>query len=337
MRILAILIFPIFLLAEAPASVTGDHVHSKGSWMFGYRYMFMDMDGHKTPKLHKAHAGHDHGEMHEDEHTGHEDEHSGHEEDHDTEPHIDHSKPHKHTMTMQMHMLEAMYGVTDDLTLMLMTHFIQNTMDHGAGFKTRNEGLGDTSLSALYRLYGDCHEESLIAGLGVSLPTGDITTTDNYHSGESHHPYHMALGSGTFDLLPSLTYSQSSDSFFWGVQGTGAIRLDDNTEGYKFGDKYIAQSWIGAPVTKGVSVTARLVGTFQGDVRGSDKTITATGAMWDPNQQESNVLEAGIGAQFGVSDGVSLGVEFTAPLAEDIDYGVHERKWGVNLSLLGSF
>jgi len=314
------LVFSSFSLAQAPASVTGDHIHSKGSWMFGYRYMFMDMDGHKTPNIRKVHDGHDHGEMHQE----------------DPHEEIDHSKPHKHTMTMQMHMLEAMYGVTDDLTLMAMTNFLQNTMDHGAGFKTRNEGLGDTSLSALYRLYGDCHQESLIGGLGISFPTGDITQSDNYHSGKSHHPYHMALGSGTFDLLPSLTYTQNDESIFWGVQGTGAIRLDDNTEGYKFGDKYVAQSWIGVPLAKGVSVTGRIAGTFQGDVRGRDRTISATGAMWDPKQQESSVLEAGLGAQFGVSKGLRLGVELTAPLAEDIDYGVHERKWGVTLGLLGT-
>jgi hypothetical protein len=345
-------------LAQAPASVTGDHVHSKGSWMFGYRYMFMDMSGHKMPHMHKAHAGHDHedGSDHSDD-NGHshdgaqsdsgdhghggmmqDDHHEGDHQEHgnygDGDPH---SKSHEHTMTMQMHMLEAMYGVTDDLSLMVMTHFLQNTMDHGAGFKTRNEGLGDTSLTALYRLYGDCHKESLIGGLGISFPTGDVTNSDNYHTGKSHHPYHMALGSGTFDLLPSLTYSQSNESFFWGFQGTGAIRLDNNTAGYKFGDKYVAQTWVGAPIAKAVSVTARLAGTFQGDVRGRDRTITAVGPMWDPKEQESNVLEAGIGAQFGVSNGLNLGVEFTAPLAEDIDDGVHERKWGVTVALIGAF
>lgn len=340
-----------FSLAQAPASVTGDHVHSKGSWMFGYRYMFMDMGGHKMPHMHKAHAGHDHdeehnhdeehsqdemndGEDHGDMHDEHSEEEHG-EDQHEGEDH--HAKPHEHTMTMQMHMLEAMYGLNDDLTLMIMTHFLQNTMDHGAGFKTRNDGLGDTSLTALYRLYGDCHEESLIGGLGFSFPTGDVTNSDNYHSGKSHHPYHMALGSGTFDLLPSLTYSQSTEYLFWGVQGTGAIRLDNNTEGYKFGDKYVAQTWIGAPVAKGVSATARLAGIFQGDVRGRDRTIKAVGSMGDPKEQESNVLEAGLGAQFALAQGFNLGVEFTAPLAEDIDDGVHERKWGVTVALTGGF
>lgn len=345
MKYLNILFIASILLAQnqAPVSIINNHLHKKGEWMFGYRYMYMDMGAHKMDQqMHKVHGEHHHPD---DEHFEHDsnDSNSGHEDEvHDEDPHGNednnhHSMPHKHTMTMQMSMLEAMYGVTDDLNLMVMTNFIQNTMNHGDGFKTRNEGWGDTSLTALYRIFGDCHEEGLIGGIGLSFPTGDVKAKDNYHSGESHHPYHMVIGSGTYDLLPSLTYVKSNMNFFWGVQGSAVIRLGRNSQEYSFGDNYKTHVWIGKELSKGVFLTTRLGGDFNADVDGRDKTIKNTGVMWDPKEQGYQILEAGLGLNFALSSSTNLGVEFIAPLAQNIDDGVHERKWGFTVGVLSSF
>ena len=43
-------------------------------------------------------------------------------------------------------------------------------------------------------------------------------------------PYAMQLGTGTFDLLPGLTYSGHKDAWSWGGQYSAAIRLEDEKD-----------------------------------------------------------------------------------------------------------
>jgi len=99
-------------IGNEPIGVMGAHAHTQGDWMFSYRFMRMDMDGNRddsdrvsTKKVLK---------------------------DYMIAP---------KSMTMDMHMLGAMYGVSDDLTVMLMVPYLDLEMDHvtrmGAKFTTR--------------------------------------------------------------------------------------------------------------------------------------------------------------------------------------------------------
>ncbi|MEM7730934.1 MAG: transporter, partial [Pseudomonadota bacterium] len=123
-------------------------------------------------------------------------------------------------MSMNMHMVGAMYAPTDWLTLMAMGSYVTKDMDHitfmgPAGttrlgtFTTNSSGFGDTKLGGLVRLYED-ETHHLHANIGFSLPTGSITETDRVLAPTGMRPtlrlpYAMQLGSGTFDLLPGLT------------------------------------------------------------------------------------------------------------------------------------
>ena len=90
-------------------------------------------------------------------------------------------------MSMQMHVLHAMYAPTDWLTLMVMGMYIEKEMDHitymgdrgttrRGSFKVKTDGIGDTSLSGLIRLHDDgIHRFHLNAG--VSFPTGSNSKT----------------------------------------------------------------------------------------------------------------------------------------------------------------
>ena len=101
------------------------HSHPKGEWMVGYNYMYMDMDGNRSGSSRVS------------------------ERDVLAEFMVTPTK-----MSMEMHMLEVMYGVTDKVTLMGMLPYIRKSMDHvtrmGTRFKTETEGLGDLSLSTIY-------------------------------------------------------------------------------------------------------------------------------------------------------------------------------------------
>ncbi len=77
-------------------------------------------------------------------------------------------------MTMDMHMLGAMYAPTDNLTLMVMANYLDKEMDHVtyqgmAGttvlgyFTAEAEGWSDTKVTGLYRLYDDRNTTTCIS------------------------------------------------------------------------------------------------------------------------------------------------------------------------------
>ena len=125
-------------------------------------------------------------------------------------------------MSMQTHMFHAMYAPTDWLTLMVMGMYIEKEMDHitymggrgttrRASFKVKTDGIGDSSFSGLIRLHDDgIHRFHLNAG--VSFPTGSNSKTHEILTPLGTRPvvrvpYAMQTGSGTWDLLPGITYT----------------------------------------------------------------------------------------------------------------------------------
>ena len=118
-------------------------------------------------------------------------------------------------MTMEMHMIHLMYGLTDKVTIYTMIMLESLTMDHlrgpmnpagrGTGFTTHNSGFGDLRLGALFSLYED-EDDDLIFNFGFSVPTGDIYRTSTAPTGgriAQPLPYPMRLGSGTFNFRPA--------------------------------------------------------------------------------------------------------------------------------------
>ena len=59
-------------------------------------------------------------------------------------------------MTVEMHMIGIMYGLTDEFTVMAMVPYIINSMEHltrmGVRFTTESDGVGDVTLSGIYAL-----------------------------------------------------------------------------------------------------------------------------------------------------------------------------------------
>ncbi|MHA1574245.1 MAG: transporter, partial [Alphaproteobacteria bacterium] len=139
---------PIRADGHAPIGIMGDHVHKKGEWMFSYRYMHMDMDGSRIGTRNVSPQT------------------------------IVSTVPNRFAgmmdqpatlrivplwMTMDMHMLGAMYAPTNDLTIMAMANYLEKEMRHityqgGMGttplglFTTKSEGIGDTRITGLYQL-----------------------------------------------------------------------------------------------------------------------------------------------------------------------------------------
>jgi len=251
----------------APISLMGTHAHPKGEWMLSYRYMRMDMDGMRDGSRRISSA-----EIFNQGYT--------------VTP---------EDMTMDMHMLGLMYAPTDDFTLMLMGNYIDSSMDHrifsqmaanminggATTFTTEAEGLGDTTLTALYGLHPGNGIE-VIAGLGLSLPTGSITESDTLPGMggpmDRRLPAAMQLGSGTYDLLPSLTWIHDLAPWAYGVQARGVIRMEDeNSEGYRRGHVFALTSWASYKLPHGFTLSAGAEYERTGELKGTQSDVSQMG------------------------------------------------------------
>ena len=233
-------------------NVLGGHTHPSGEIMFGYGYMHMHMSGiyQGTREISPAEAFAD-------------------------------GFPTVHTkMEMDMHMLDVMYAPTEQLTLMAMLPYKQESMLHlrsnGTRFIQSAEGIGDLEVMGLYTIFGDIRKggHRLIFNAGISFPTGSIDMKDN-DGGGPHRPlvlleYPMQFGSGTYDLMPGLTYLGDAQRWSWGAQTIETVRLGRNDHGYRFGNQYRVSAWTAYGVTDWFAPSLRLEGNWWEDVQGSD-------------------------------------------------------------------
>ena len=249
----------------SPLGVMGNHVHQVGEAMFSYRYGIMEMNGNLNGSTAVS-----------------------------TQDILDAGFMMAPTsMRMEMHMLGAMYAASDSITLMAMLPLKRIEMSSRMPMpanpsmtmtrQAKTSGAGDLKLAGILPLWAtDDHSRTLILNAGLSIPTGSIKETGpGMNAGETMRlPYPMQLGSGTFDLLPGLTYLAEKDDWSWGTQATSVIRLGENGEGYSLGNRFQATAWYARKLSDMLSASARIEGVTWGNIDGQD---TAMNQMMSPN------------------------------------------------------
>jgi hypothetical protein len=275
----------------APIGIMGDHLHPKGEWMVSYRYDRTGQtglrDGTDRLSIHDA---------------------------------LDNYLDAPVEMQMDMHMVEGMVGLTDKLSLMAMGGWMQMDMVHEAHHShhrhaMNKEGLMDTQVTALY---GVAPKVNLHAGL--SLPTGSIDEDFiNHHNKLYRLPYNMQFGSGTVDPILGVTYADHAGSWGWGAQALGTFRLYDNTNDYRFGNRYTANLWGAKQLDSQWDASLRLEGNHWQEITGADRGIPATSMVGaNPNGTGGTLVNALLGVGYSPSlkalEGQRLAVEFGAPV-----------------------
>ena len=268
-------------LEITPINVLGSHMHLRGQWMVGYRFMFTDMRGNLDGTRSVSVSD------------------------------VLQNYPVAHTrMTMEMHMLEVMFAPSDKLTFMAMGDYKHNLMDHqmrtGETFTTRSEGFGDVSLMALYNVFGNVREPGhrLVLNGGVSLPSGSI----NERFQGRRLEYSMQLGSGTVDLIPGVTYLGQAADWAWGAQALFTVRLGENDNDYRMGDGYRLSAWGNYRVAEWFGPSLRLDWRDWDNVHGADPEFNpATNPAFDAQKQRGRQLDLLMGLNFYVPHGVLKG------------------------------
>lgn len=252
-------------------------------------------------------------------------------------------------MSAEMHMFSAMYGITDTINLMVMSSYVEKrmTMITFAGMKgtTRlgisegsTEGLGDTTVALAFKLWQG-QGQRLNGNIGVSIPTASITERGRMLSPmgmmmDMRSAYGMQLGTGTYDLVPSLTYLGGSGRLGWGAQIKGRIALEDeNDEGYRWGNLYEATAWLSYKLTDGLSGTARLAASTQDEIHGQDPQIGGIFQGTYPEFYGGERIEAflGLNGHMPLGEGrmIRVGIEAGVPLYQNLNGPQLERDWSL--------
>jgi len=325
----------------APIGVMGNHMHEKGKFMMSYRFMRMDMDGSQIGTSNVAP-----------------------ETIATTIPNRFFGMPGQPPtlrvvptqMTTDMHMVGAMYAPTDNITLMAMGMYLDREMDHltfqgGAGttrlgtFTTRAQGLGDTKASALINLHkSKVHKVHFNAGF--SLPTGSISEEDEILTPMNARPtvklpYAMQLGSGTYDLLPGITYNGIYNQWGWGAQYSATLRLGRNNADYSLGNKHQFTTWGNYAIKPAVSVSARVTAESEGAIDGIDSQIIAPVQTADPDNYGGERISTSLGINTVVPNGILKGHRFslegTVPVYQDLNGPQLERDYAITFGWSKAF
>lgn len=312
---------------HAPIGVMGDHMHKKDEWMFSYRFMSMEMEGNRSgsssispEEIVTTVPNRLAGKL--------------------MQPPTLRVVPTK--MTMDMHMFGGMYAPSDKLTLMVMVNYMQKEMDHitfmgptgtmrRGTFTTKSEGFGDTKVSGMYSLYND-GKHKLHLNMGVSLPTGSITKKDTVLAPTGKRvklrlPYGMQMGSGTYDLLPGITYQMYQGKWNFGAQYMATIRTGENSEDYTFGDEHKTTAWVSYAWQHNLSSSVRLAYQDVSNIDGADSKIAAPVQTADPNNYGKERLDLYAGVNWASQTGHRLALEVGAPVYQHLDGPQLETDW----------
>ncbi len=245
-----------------PAGVMISHVHNKNEWMVSYRYMNMGMSGIAT------------GTRHEDK----------------NDVFVNYlMAPNK--MRMDMHMIMAMYGITNRFTVMTMFSYNVNSMEMDMfdmsghvhpgmtmghmNHNMKTSGLGDIKLHLLYGLVKKQNYQLLLSA-GINIPTGNIQikgTSNDAMYPDKRLPYSMQMGSGTIDVLPCINYVYQKQRITFSLLGSGTVRTQFNDVGYKLGNDATVNTWFAYQWLNFLTSSVRLEGNIAGAINGYDPTL----------------------------------------------------------------
>ncbi len=285
------------------------HVHPKGDWMVTYKFHRMDMHGISSGNLSLS-----------------------------TSEVLNSYAVSPIEMTMNMHMLGAMYGVSDKLNFMGMLNYTSASMDlitrTSTAFSTAASKIGDVKATVLYK-FTSTYNSQFFTTVGLSLPTGDINVRRDTPMGNAQKlPYPMQFSSGTVDPELSLTYIKTRNKATYGANAKTVVRLYDNSNGYHLGNQYALTSWYSYSLSDVITVYGRSDGNIWGNVRGADPDLNPMmSPTADPDLRGGKSLQMGFGANVAIGAGslrgTTLSFQYKKPVYQDLN--------GPQLGMKGQF
>lgn len=154
-------------------------------------------------------------------------------------------------------------------------------------------------------------------GLGLSVPTGHTTLAHRrvHQQDGTAMDYAMQSGTGTWDLLPSVTVQGGSGPLRWGAHGSAALRLQArNRDSYAWGPGGRVTGWLGWVPGQGLALTVRGAWRAEPGVVGVRADAPpALSSPDDPANHGGRHIDLGLGLSMTGGAG-TLSVEALQPL-----------------------
>jgi hypothetical protein len=249
------------------------------------------------------------------------------------------------------------YGVTNDFELIFNTGWVGKKLDTRVWQGTSGitplgdnypgtSSIVDTTVSGVYRIYQDDIQRIQVS-VGFSFPTGVNTATfynfltPNGTRRDIRGFYGMQLGTGTFDILPGAVYAGYLGSWSWGVSYRARLPLDENPEGYRWGNLQEINGWAGYTWTPGLTTTFRVSGSTQGHIEGFDPQINGPAVPANPLFYGGQRVELFGGASIsgkliGIENALIL-FEAGAPVYQNLNGPQIEKNWQAGMSVRYKF
>jgi len=240
------------------------------------------------------------------------------------------------SMDADIHGICLRRGITKKLTVMAMVPYIHKNcnmvMRNGTRFTVKSEGIGDLHLSGTYSLFRSADHQVVFYG-GASAPTGSINVKDNTPTmTNAKLGYGMQRGSGTVDLYPELTYMGKRKKTYWGARVSGVLRLGENYNDYRWGNRYGLTGWTGYRFVKSLIGSFRLDWQSWANISGADPELNPRSTPGkDPKLRGGNRLDLLAGMSWYLNQGRFKGhrlfVEGGVPVYQDLNGPQGDTDW----------
>ena len=218
-------------------------------------------------------------------------------------------------ITQQAHLFSLAFVPNENWAIQATLPYLHQSTFHlrrnGAPFVLDSEGIGDVSIQAIrnWRLGNDA---IVYAGFGFGIPTGSTSETGDTPRGpNSQLPYAMQLGSGTWDLKPTVGGTkQLGPKASTGLSFSSVVRLGTNERSYTLGNRFQGELWYSHDVTEWLSLEPRITGIYWEEIAGQDPEVTlGIAPVAEPFNYGGWRIDAGLAAQVrmpGLRNRVSL-------------------------------
>lgn len=201
------------------------------------------------------------------------------------------------------HTFGLSYLYSDKINFAVSVPYKRNTaiavFNDRSPFSLLVKGFGDLKVSGRYKVYNH-NSENIFFELGMSLPTGSIDLVGDTPAGSNQpFPLNFQPGSGTYDIQPNITYSNSDGPWSWNAQINSVIRLGMNKNDYSLGDRYGFNAQVSRKIHSTTSLSVQLAGIkFEDNSVADINALTAFGRRFLVGGER---IDAGVGINFSPS------------------------------------
>jgi hypothetical protein len=241
-------------------------------------------------------------------------------------------------LTQNRYVALVEYAPTDDFTVQLQLPYENNSAAYnqaaGPTYSSAFTNPGDVKINGLYVLYRRVGHQ-VHASLGVSVPTGFLDyQTVQPSATQPNLTYPLLTSSGTYDMLPGLTYRGQNERWTWGGQASGVLRFGLNRYNYRLGDQADLTTWAARRIGERWSVSGRLDAQFWGNIYRQDGRMNpALAPTEDPLAQAGNRLNGLAGFQCYLPGGQFGGKMPSQQFNVEAGLPIYQRLTGPQLGL----